>query len=396
MTLRSIISFDVDNAEIITDIDGKIGSVGDDPAGLAIAFVNSPGPESAIELFQRLRSISDAPHFLGCTAMGIIGEGREIEDIGGASIVAGTIPDATISGFHLGDEDLFSSLNDADSFSSAIGLDTVPKLFIILVDPFSTPTRELLAAFNRTFPGIPVVGGIASGGSGPRRNIMALDDSIYNSGTVGFAVGGEVEIDVIVSQGCQAVGPLMEVTKSRGNVITELEGEAPLQLLHSAFADLGPRHRSMVQDGLLLGVVADKTIEEPGPGDFLIRNVLGVDESSGALTVTEFLRPGQKIRFFARDAQSAIDDLELLLSPQAFSNAPSLGLLFTCNGRGTRLFGHPDGDIKIVMNALGKDCPVAGFVCAGEIGPIGAQNYIHGQTASIVLIRSTPRPTNKS
>ena len=178
MTFRSVISYDLDNAEIIADIDGKIGSVGDDPAGLAIAFVNSPGPESAIELLQRLRSISDAPHFLGCTAMGIIGEGREIEDIGGASIVAGTIPDATISGFHLGDEDLFSSLNDADSFSSAIGLDTAPKLFIILVDPFSTPTRELLAAFNRTFPGIPVVGGIASGGSGPRRNIMALDDSI--------------------------------------------------------------------------------------------------------------------------------------------------------------------------------------------------------------------------
>ena len=394
MTFRSAISFDGDNAEIVAGINGKLGSFADGPADLAIAFVNSSDPDGAIDLLQELQSVSNASHFLGCTAGGIIGEGREIEDLGGASMVVGTIPNVAISGFHLGDGDFSSSLKDADSFRSAIGLDNAPKLFIILVEPFSTPTREVLAAFNQTFPGVPVVGGIASGGSSPRMNTLAMDESIYRSGTVGLAVAGEIDVDVIVSQGCQALGPLMEVTKSSGNVISELEGNPPLKVLQSAVAEIDPRRRSMVQNGLLLGIVADGMIEEPGPGDFLIRNIMGLDESSGVMTVTDFVIPGQRVRFFVRDAQSATDDLELLLSPQAFSDPPSVALLFTCNGRGTRLFDRPDGDITVVTNALGADCPVVGFVCAGEIGPIGAKNYVHGQTASVVLIKPATRQTN--
>lgn len=396
MAFRSAISFDGDTAEIIAGINGKLGSLADGPADLAIAFVNSSDPDEAIDLLQDLQSASNASHFLGCTAGGIIGGGREIEHIGGASMVVGTIPNVAISGFYLGDSDFSSSLKDTDSFRSAIGIDDAPKLFIILVEPFSTPIREVLAAFDQTFPGVPVVGGIASGSSSPGLNTLAMDNSLYGSGTVGLAVAGEVDVEVIVSQGCQALGPLMEVTRSVGNVISELEGTSPLKVLQATLAELDARRRSMVQNGLLLGIVAHGKIDEPGPGDFLIRNIIDLDRSTGEMTVTDFVTPGQRVRFFVRDARSATDDLELLLSPQAFSDPPSVALLFTCNGRGTSLFGRPDGDITVVTEALGKNCPIVGFVCAGEIGPIGAKNYVHGQTASVVLIKPAWRQSDRS
>ena len=143
----------------------------------------------------------------------------------------------------------------------------------------------------------------------------------------------------------------------------------------------------MVENGLLIGITANLGEEDPGPGDFLIRNIVGADPSTGSLAITDAVKPDQLVRFFVRDAQTATDDFELLLSPQAFSTPPAGGLLFSCNGRGERLFDRADGDIGIIKKALGEDLPVAGFFCAGEIGPIASINHIHGQTASLVLFK---------
>lgn len=389
MNFISAVTIANDSAELLAGIDGQIDASSDGPADLALAFVNSSDGDSASDLIQGLHSASGASNFLACTAGGVIGGGREVEDVGGASMIVGSLPEVAISGFYLSEGELSTSLTDSDTFRSALALDVPPKLFIILAEPFTTPVKELLAAFNQTFPGVPVVGGIASGGSSPGMNALGLNDDVYRSGTVGLAVGGDVDVEVIVSQGCQALGPLLMITESERNVITGLEGESPLKVLRSLFADLDPRRKKMVQNGVLIGVVADGDCDDPGPSDFLIRNIAGADESSGALAVTDIVTPGQRISFFARDGESATDDLEMLLSPQAFADPPAAALLFTCNGRGKRLFNHDDGDISVVKRALGDDLPVAGFFCAGEIGPIGTANHVHGQTASLVLLRST-------
>ena len=96
------------------------------------------------------------------------------------------------------------------------------------------------------------------------------------------------------------------------------------------------------------------------------------------------------VQFHLRDAKTAEEDLEMMLTPQAFFDAPAGAILFSCNGRGTRLFDHANGDVKIIQAALGSDQPVplTGFFCGGEIGPIGGRNFLHGHTASLVLFRS--------
>jgi small ligand-binding sensory domain FIST len=147
-------------------------------------------------------------------------------------------------------------------------------------------------------------------------------------------------------------------------------------------ATLSPRDRELVGRGLHVGRVIDEYKTELERGDFLIRGVAGVDPQSGALAVGDRIEVGETIQFHVRDAATADEDLRSLLEREA---VPAAGaLLFTCNGRGSRLFSVPDHDASVVSEKLGG-LPLAGFNCAGEIGPIGGKNFLHGFTASIAL-----------
>ncbi len=146
-----------------------------------------------------------------------------------------------------------------------------------------------------------------------------------------------------------------------------------------------PDQRLLERGGLHVGLVASEYRESFGRGDFLIRNLHGIDRETGAVIVTDRVRPGQTIQFQLRDAASATADLKALLQADAAGQPRAGGaLVFTCNGRGSRLFGVPDHDAAAVAEAAGP-IPAAGFFAAGELGPIGGKNFIHGFTASVVL-----------
>jgi small ligand-binding sensory domain FIST len=80
----------------------------------------------------------------------------------------------------------------------------------------------------------------------------------------------------------------------------------------------------------------------------------------------------------------------MMLTPHALFGAPSGAFLFSCNGRGTNLYNEPDGDISAITSFF-RGIDLAGFFCAGEIGPIGGKNFLHGHTASLALIRPSGR-----
>jgi small ligand-binding sensory domain FIST len=124
--------------------------------------------------------------------------------------------------------------------------------------------------------------------------------------------------------------------------------------------------------------------ESFGRGDFLVRNVLGADPEAGAVAVGDYVRPGQTVQLHLRDEATADEDLRTLLATAAGKGAPAGALLFTCNGRGTRMFAEPHHDAGVLRALLG-DVPVAGFFAQGELGPIGGKNFVHGFTASVAL-----------
>ncbi len=142
----------------------------------------------------------------------------------------------------------------------------------------------------------------------------------------------------------------------------------------------------MAKGGLHIGRVINEYQEAFGRGDFLVRNVIGADES-GSIAITDQIRIGVTVQFHVRDAETADEDLRSLLAELEGDTHYEGALLFTCNGRGTRLFSKPDHDVQALRDALGP-LPVAGFFAMGELGPVGGQNFVHGFTASIALFET--------
>jgi small ligand-binding sensory domain FIST len=213
---------------------------------------------------------------------------------------------------------------------------------------------------------------------------------VIKDGLVGVGLSGAVQLDVIVSQGCRPIGPVFEVTDANNNIIDSLGGAPPMERLGAVLEALDESDRELLSNGLFIGRAIDSTRETLGRGDFLIRGVLGADSRTGAIAIGDEIKNGERVQFHLRDARTAREDLEMMLTPHALFGAPSGAFLFSCNGRGTNLYDEPDGDISAI-NSFFRGIDLAGFFCAGEIGPIGGKNFLHGHTASLALIRPSGR-----
>lgn len=349
-------------------------------ADLAAVFAGS-GNLAAMEEGVALVRDRLAPRALiGCGAQGVVGAGRELED-GGVAVWAASLPGAHLEGFHL---------EAASAGESAVAVSGLPDLdqaeaVIILVDPYTFPIEPLLAQLADDHPGLPVIGGLASGGGGPGLAALIADGEVARQGAVGVAVAG-VDIRPCVSQGARPIGPEMVITAAEGNVIHELASRPALTRLKQAIAELDQNDRSLAAHGLLLGIVVDENKPDYERGDFLVRGLLGIDEESETVTVGERVRVGQTVRMQVRDGASADEDLRDALARQLHDmpEPPAGALLFTCNGRGSHMFGRPDHDAAALERAF-EGAPAAGFFCAGEIGPVGDRNFVHGFTATLAL-----------
>ncbi len=352
---------------------------------LALVFLSSHfGPVTAL-VTDRLRDALNPRVLIGCTCEGVIGKDRELENQPAIAMVAARLPRVEFVPFALTRDD-WDALDNPEQFYGLVGMPKNTRLFIFIGDPFSMPIDRVLDAFNTHCAGIPMIGGMASGASHPGGNALILNDRAFTSGAVGLALSGDIEIDVIVSQGCRPFGQTYTVTEAQGNVISKLEGEPPLLLLEHLIEQLSEQDYALLQNGLFVGRAIGPDDDSARRGDFLIRTLMGTDRATGAIVVGDYIHAGETIQFHLRDQNTAKEDLEMLLMPQALDAPASGGLLFSCNGRGTRLYDHPNGDISTIQNLLGG-VSIAGFFCAGELGPIGGKNFLHGHTASLALFR---------
>lgn len=354
----------------------ELGGRGVDLALVFCGAANAGDLEEGLEAVkERLASAS----VIGCAATGVVGGRREIED-GGVAVWAASLPDARIQSFHAQTSTIASAavVTGMPDFS---GADAV----ILLADPYTFPIEATLEQIGATHPKLPVVGGLASAGTGSQQATLIRDGELVTGGAVGVGLFG-VDVRVCVSQGAQPIGPEMVITAAEDNVIYELASQPALERLKEAISDLDESERALAAHGLLLGIVVDENQPDYGRGDFLVRGLVAIDEHHGSVTVGESVRVGQTVRMQVRDSDCADQDLKQALDGQLkeLDNPPSGALIFTCNGRGTHMFGHPDHDARLV-DELFCGTPTAGFFCAGEIGPVGPRNFVHGFTATLAV-----------
>ncbi len=337
------------------------------------------------ELAAAAQSLTRSRHILGCTGESIAAGKYEVEEGPALCLWSAVLPGAKLDAFHVE----FEATPDGPICS---GLpepgpgDDTPRAVFLLADPYSTAVDTLISRLADDLPGVPLIGGMSSGGAGPGENRLMLDGRSFTDGGVGVILRDGPQVHSIVSQGCRPIGTTFVVTRVQQNVILELGGKTALSRLEHTYADLSEEDRELIRRGLHVGIAMDEYKPAFARGDFLISNVLGADRESGAIAIGNFVRTGQTVQFHIRDADTADEDLRQLLAAQREKHprAPGGALLFSCNGRGTRLFPKPDHDAGVVQELCGP-LPLAGFFAQGELGPVGGRNYIHGFTASVAL-----------
>ncbi len=375
------------NPDVVAAIDGLCDEIaarlGSAPQ-LATLFFTPHHAEDATVLRERVMERLGPAALIGCTGAGIIGGDAEIESQTGLTLWAASWPDTRVESFAL----------NVEQVNGEVALTGWPDIppgdqagVLVLADPYSTPPDLLLDGLNEHFPNAPIVGGMASGGRGPMEARMVTDAGLVKHGAVGVVIRGRVRLDPVVSQGCRPIGNHFVITKGRRNVIQSLGGKPAFGQLMSMLDEAEAHDRELVQGGAVhVGRVVDERKSVFEQGDFLVRHVMGVDRDSQAIAISDRVRPGQTIQFMVRDADTASEELKSLLALET-ERGPALGsLIFSCAGRGQTFFERPNHDVGEVHTALG-DISTAGFFCAGEIGPVGGEAFLHGFTASIAVFR---------
>ena len=357
-----------DSASAVGEVIGEIlEAVGPSP-DLAVLFTSASHREAISEVADAIHQVLAPSTLLGAAAGSVIGGPIEVEERPAVSLWAATqCPAQSIR---------LEAVRGPDGWAvGGMPVDAEGTL-LVLPDPFSFPSEVLL----NSEPEMTVVGGLASAAGRPGGNRLVLGQQVFSDGAVGVLLDPVVEVRTVVSQGCRPIGQPFTITKSEGNIVSEMGGRSAVDRLRETLLGLDESERALVSKGLHIGIVIDEHKSEFDRGDFLIRGLVGADEETGALAVGDSVDVGTTVQFQVRDAATADEDLRELMADASASSA----LVFTCNGRGTRLFDGPDHDAAVVHEAL-ESAPVAGMFCAGELGPIAGHNFLHGFTASVVL-----------
>ncbi len=382
MEFATALSTSPDSEAAVHDVIEKLHRHGND-FDLAVVFFTNHHSGDADSIAQTLLDEFKEPALIGCSCEGVIAENREIEDAPGLSVMMARLPGVKVDTFHISQQQWANVLLDQDSFADHLLIKDDTRAVIALGDPWTTPIGQILHRFGSRIPSIPLVGGMASGADEQGENVILFNDARFDEGMTGISLSGPIRVETVVSQGCRPVGQSFVITKGHDNIIEQLGGKPALTVLEQMVDSLTRDEKHLLSHGLLIGQAMSEYKDHFSRGDFAVRSIIGVDHQDKSLGVGDYVRVGQTVQFHVRDENTADEDLNHLLAARKIEK-PAGAMLFSCNGRGSRLFKQKDHDAQAAARLM-PQVPLAGFFAAGELGPVGGRNFIHGHTASFAL-----------
>jgi small ligand-binding sensory domain FIST len=357
---------------------------------LGVLTLTPPFFDVAAEVLEVVRVHARVPLLVGVSSNSLVMDGEELEGESGAALLLLHLPGACLSGVHFDNARLAALDDPADWRTTAGPGQTDASSWLAFAEPFHFDGEAWLRGWNSAYPGIPIVGGLASGDPGEARAQVYLDGEVFEEGAVAVHVGGDVVLEPVVSQGCTPIGQPWTVTRADRNFIHTIANRPAYSVLVDTFNGLSKEEQSRAQNNLFVGFASSEYVDEHRRGDFLVRNLIGADPEKGVIAVGAAPRAGQTVQFHRRDAATAGEDLVARLNAARKRLAGRRilsGFLAVCNGRGHGLFGKSGHDAGLVQEILGP-LPVTGFFGNGELGPVGARTFLHGYTACLGLFTS--------
>jgi small ligand-binding sensory domain FIST len=354
---------------------------------LGLVFMSPKFFPHARQVLEILRVHGRIPLLAGCSSNSLIANAEEIESAGGLVLALYALPGARLKGVRLTQDNVEAA--EADHFwpvETGVAKKNINS-WLAFIDPFHLDAETWLRSWNKSYASVPVYGGLASGNFPEPLTQVYLDGEVYEDGGVAVAIGGEVALAGVISQGCTPIGEAWTLTRVEQNLIRHIGNRPAYTVLSETVSKLSPEDQRKAQGNLFIGLVVNEYLDEFHRGDFLVRNLLGGDPNSGVLAVGALPRMGQTIQFQRRDAGAADEDMNELLErvKKELGDRPVYGgCLFCCNGRGKSLFGRPSHDAALVQSHF-ELTGLAGFFCNGEVGPVGDKNFLHSHTAVLAL-----------
>ncbi len=343
-------------------------------ATLALAFVSPDFREHLKEFIEILQVDGHAQRVVGCSADGFIGTGQEDEDVSGFSVLFLSLPASEIGTWVI--DEHFQIPRDRVHRGG----------WLVLGNPLRLNAQALLEDMNRIYPGVPVYGGLATGGW-DAETLFTFHHEAGLIDSAGVAVHlPDVMMQGIVSQGCQPIGEPYTITQVDQDVVLGVGGRRAYDVLVETFENLPEDDQKVARGNIMAGLAATEYRDDFQRGDFLVRNIIGGDPKTGALKIGAIPRVGQTIQFQLREKDAADEDLRVRSAALRVREGVPLAMLcFSCGGRGQGLFGVPNHDAGILEDTFGRG-PVAGFFCNGEFGPVAGVNFLHGYTAAVAVL----------
>jgi small ligand-binding sensory domain FIST len=266
-----------------------------------------------------------------------------------------------------------ASVADVDNVALKCGGAT-PNFAIVHADPYNRHVADLVNKLAGKVDSGFLVGGLTSS----RRDNLQVADGVVEGGLSGVSFADSVTVATRLTQGCTPIGPKRVITTCQQNVIISLDGRPALDVFKEDIGEAGARDLNRLGGHIFAGL----PIAGSDTGDYLVRNLVGIDPANKLIAIGEMVQPGSSVMFCRRDAKTANEDMTRMLESirKGLYSRPRGGIYYSCLGRGASLFGPNSEELRMVRDTLG-DFPLVGFFCNGEI----SHNRLYGYTGVLTL-----------
>jgi small ligand-binding sensory domain FIST len=345
-----------------------LAQLGQGPASLGFLYVTDVFADHVGDILAELKRNTGVPHWVGTVGIGVCANGQEYLDEPAVVAMVGDFePDSfrVFSGV--------ASATDVDNVGLKCG-SASPNFAIVHADPQNRDIGDLVTKLAGKVESGFLVGGLTSS----RRQNLQVADGVVEGGLSGVSFADSVAVATRLTQGCSPIGKKHEITQCQHNVIITLDGRPALDVFKEDIGEALSRDLNRIGGTVFAGL----PIKGSDTGDYLVRNLVGIDPANKLIAIGELVQQGGSVMFCKRDTKTANEDMTRMLDSirKGMYSKPRGGVYYTCLGRGASLFGPNSEELKLIREALG-DFPLVGFFCNGEI----SHNRLYGYTGVLTL-----------
>jgi len=323
-------------------------------------------------ILEELKAQSGIEQWVGTVGIGICAPGYESYEQPALSLMITDIDTDDFRIFNPVDESLDNfKVQHQDWYES-----NAAHLGVLHGDPYNTSLPQLISQLAHTLPNGYLVGGLTSSRGD---NLQITDCGLTKDSISGVLFSENVPVVTALTQGCSPIGPKHRITEYQRNIVISIDDRPALDVMKEDIGETLSDDLESINDTVFAGF----PIKGSDTGDYLVRNLMGVDQKNNFVAVGELIADDQEIMFCSRDSNSAREDMDRMLSnikKRIADSQPRGALYYSCVGRGRSLFGPDSDELKIIQEELG-DIPLTGFFCNGEI----AHDQLYGYTGVLTV-----------